>query len=172
MYFISPWRQIPQCYLQNNGQSYIVTFTPQPLSYCIGILTHLKLCFADAIHNFKWVKMIQIWPNGGQLFWILADLCQILRHVWKVLFNVQIKNANSNIIGIGGWRVNSLNRYCCQPYMELVCGCGFLPTSSRNVARYDERHKDKRRKPNAGKWPDQFWWHQKTEASGEVHSRI
>ena len=26
----------------------------------IGIFTHLKLCLADAIHNFKWVKIIQI----------------------------------------------------------------------------------------------------------------
>ena len=25
-----------------------------------GIFTHIKLCFADAIHNFKWVKIIQI----------------------------------------------------------------------------------------------------------------
>ena len=30
--------------------------------------THLKLCLADAIHNFKWVKIIQIWQNGGQLY--------------------------------------------------------------------------------------------------------
>ena len=26
------------------------------------------LCLADAIHNFKWVKIIKIWQNGGQLF--------------------------------------------------------------------------------------------------------
>ena len=25
-----------------------------------GIFTHLKLCLADAIHNSKWVKIIQI----------------------------------------------------------------------------------------------------------------
>ena len=25
----------------------------------------LTLCLADAIHNFKWVKIIQIWQNGG-----------------------------------------------------------------------------------------------------------
>ena len=29
-------------------------------SYLIVIFTHLKLCLADAIHNFKWVKIIQI----------------------------------------------------------------------------------------------------------------
>ena len=40
--------------------------------------THLKLCLADAIHNFKWVKIIQIWQNGGQLFSNLAGWCHIL----------------------------------------------------------------------------------------------
>ena len=39
--------------------------------------THLKLCLADAIHNFKWVKIIQIWQNG-QLFANLAGWCHIL----------------------------------------------------------------------------------------------
>ena len=24
--------------------------------------------WSDAIHSFKWVKIIQIWRNGGQLF--------------------------------------------------------------------------------------------------------
>ena len=48
------------------------------------IFTHLKLCLADAIHNFKWVKIIQIWQNGGQLFSNSADLCHILYwHVQK-----------------------------------------------------------------------------------------
>ena len=36
------------------------------------------VCLADAIHNFKWVKIIQIWQNGGQLFSNLADWCHIL----------------------------------------------------------------------------------------------
>ena len=31
----------------------------------------------DAIHNFKWVKIIQIWQNGGQLFSNLAGWCHI-----------------------------------------------------------------------------------------------
>ena len=38
----------------------------------------LKLCLADAIHNFKWVKIIQIWQNEGQLFSNIADWCHIL----------------------------------------------------------------------------------------------
>ena len=37
-----------------------------------------KLCLADAIHNFKWVKIIQIWQNGGQLFLNHADWCHNL----------------------------------------------------------------------------------------------
>ena len=31
------------------------------------------MCLADAIHNFKWVKIIQIWQNGGHLFSNIAD---------------------------------------------------------------------------------------------------
>ena len=31
-----------------------------PSSSLIEIFTHLKLCLADAIHNFKWVEIIQI----------------------------------------------------------------------------------------------------------------
>ena len=50
----------------------------KPPNYLIGIFTHLKLCLTDAIHNFKWVKLIQIWQNGGQLFTNLADWCHIM----------------------------------------------------------------------------------------------
>ena len=67
-------------------------------SYCIVILEvgitpitaklfnlnfhHLKLCLADAIHNFKWVKKNQIWQNGGQLFSNFAGWCLIyLYHI-------------------------------------------------------------------------------------------
>ena len=45
--------------------------TLDPPNYSIGILTYLELRLADAIHYFKWVKIIQIWQNGGQLFQIL-----------------------------------------------------------------------------------------------------
>ena len=31
-----------------------------------------------AIHNFKWLKIIQILQNGGQLFFNIADWCHIL----------------------------------------------------------------------------------------------
>ena len=52
--------------------------TLKPPNYSIWIFTHLKLCLADAIHNFKWVKIIQIWQYGGQLFSNIADWCHIL----------------------------------------------------------------------------------------------
>ena len=56
----------------------MVLLTLQPPIYSIWIFTHLKLCLADAIHNFKWVKIIQIWQNGSQLFSNIADWCHIL----------------------------------------------------------------------------------------------
>ena len=42
------------------------------------IFTHLKLCLADAIHNLKWMEIIQIWQDGGQLFSNLAGWYHIL----------------------------------------------------------------------------------------------
>ena len=36
------------------------------------------LCLADAIHNVKWVKIMQIWQNGDQLFSNRADWCHIM----------------------------------------------------------------------------------------------
>ena len=44
---------------------------PLPPIYSIWIFTHLKFCLADAIH--KWVKIMQIWQNGGQKLANLAD---------------------------------------------------------------------------------------------------
>ena len=37
-----------------------------------------SLTWSDAIHNFKWVKIIQIWQNGGQQFSNLTDWCYVL----------------------------------------------------------------------------------------------
>ena len=51
---------------------------PLPPNYSIWIFTHLKLYLADAIHNFKWMKIIQIRQNGDQLFSNIADLCHNL----------------------------------------------------------------------------------------------
>ena len=53
-----------------------LTFNRQIIQFLI--FTHLKLCLADAIHNFKWVKIIQIWQNRSQLFSNLIGWCQIL----------------------------------------------------------------------------------------------
>ena len=43
------------------GQNKYLTLNPP--NYLI--VTHLNLCLADAIHNFKWVKIIQISQNAG-----------------------------------------------------------------------------------------------------------
>ena len=60
---------------RKNVQNFL---TLEPPNYSIWIFTHLKLCLADAIHNFKWVKIIQIWQNRSQLFSNLAGWCHIL----------------------------------------------------------------------------------------------
>ena len=52
--------------------------TLSPTNYSIWIFTHSKLYLADAIHNFQWVKIIQIGQNGGQLFSNIADWCHLL----------------------------------------------------------------------------------------------
>ena len=57
-----------QIYTAKSTSLYIVTLVLNllPPNYSIWIFTNLKLCLADAIHNFKWVKIIQIWQTGGQ----------------------------------------------------------------------------------------------------------
>ena len=46
-----------------------------PPNFLIVFFTRLKLCLADAIHNFKWGKIIPILRNGGQRFWfVLFDV--------------------------------------------------------------------------------------------------
>ena len=59
----------------------IFSACPCPVYLSVGILTgistHLKLCFSDAIHNFKWVNIIVEHynrQNGGQQFWNLVDV--------------------------------------------------------------------------------------------------
>ena len=52
--------------------------TLSPPNHSIVIFNHLKLCLADAIHNFKGVKIIQISQNESQLFSNIADSCHIL----------------------------------------------------------------------------------------------
>ena len=47
--------------------NYLYLLTLQPPNHSIWIFTHLWLCLTDAIHNFKWVKIIQIWQNGGHI---------------------------------------------------------------------------------------------------------
>ena len=50
-----------------------LTLDPLTTNYSTGIITHLKLCLADVIHNFRWEKIIQFWQNGGQQISNLAD---------------------------------------------------------------------------------------------------
>ena len=52
--------------------------TQSPPNHSIEICAHLKLCLANAIHNFKLVKIIQIWQNEGEIFSDFADWCHIL----------------------------------------------------------------------------------------------
>ena len=63
----------------------LTCLTLQLPSYLIGISTHLMLCLSDAIHNFKWVNIIQSW---GQRFWNRAD--------WQLVFNVPSNYWNNN----------------------------------------------------------------------------
>ena len=51
----------------------LTSLTLELPNYSIWIFTHFKLCLSDAIHNLKWVKIIQIWQNGGQIFSNIAD---------------------------------------------------------------------------------------------------
>ena len=91
-----------------------VNLTLQPPDYSIGIFTHLKLCLADAIHNFKWVKIIHIWQNGCNYFQIL--LINVTFFL-QICFKAHRERANDKcrkriggpIIGTGGQRVKALN---------------------------------------------------------------
>ena len=56
-----------------------VPLTLWPPNYSILIFSYLKLCLADAIHNFKWQKIIQIWQKGGQIFTYFADWCHMFK---------------------------------------------------------------------------------------------
>ena len=46
-----------------------ITYNPLSAELFIGIFTHLNLCLADAIHNFKWVKITYIYT-------LYLNICQ------------------------------------------------------------------------------------------------
>ena len=52
-YMFAPLRELG--FFGNLGALGVLQYwlTLEPLNYSIGIFTHLKLCLADAIHNFK-----------------------------------------------------------------------------------------------------------------------
>ena len=56
------WRECMPIVLTTLNQCWVNPITDK---YLIEIFNHFKLCLADAIHNLKWLKIIQIWPNGG-----------------------------------------------------------------------------------------------------------
>ena len=66
-------RAKPRSHLTNAVPTILVNF------FCGFLKAAMeKLCLADAIHNFKWVKIMQIWQNGGQFFSNRADWCHII----------------------------------------------------------------------------------------------
>ena len=58
------------------SRSCVLTLLPP--KYLIGIFTHANVCLPDAIHDFKWVKIILIWQNGVQRFWNLVEWCHVI----------------------------------------------------------------------------------------------
>ena len=53
-----------------------INVTACPKHPHLWIITHL--CLTDAIHNFKWGEIIQIWQNGGQRFGNPVDWGHVL----------------------------------------------------------------------------------------------
>ena len=51
------------------------------------------LCLIDAIYNYKWVKILQIWQIDFEIL-----LFDVTFHIWNMVFNVLIQNAKTNII--------------------------------------------------------------------------
>ena len=61
------------------------------------IFTHLKLCIASARHNFKWVKIIQIWQNEGQPRPTHTYLSSFMLRIWITLHTCYI-NVNKDVV--------------------------------------------------------------------------
>ena len=73
-------------------QRFNLALTLQP-SYLIIIFTLLKLCLADAVHNFKRVKIIQIFDEMDVKHFdiFLIGVTFYLQRVQKLVFYVLIK---------------------------------------------------------------------------------
>ena len=79
--FIPFYQPIKSLFLER-FKMFGLRLTLWPPNYSIWIFTHLKLCYADAIHNFKWVKIIQIWQMEVNFFQILPfDVAFYLYHI-------------------------------------------------------------------------------------------
>ena len=70
--------------------SKLIKFAEQK-SVIITFVSKWIFSYKFAIHNFKWVNIIQIWQNGGQLFSQQTDWCHFL-YFNMLVFNVLLKN--------------------------------------------------------------------------------
>ena len=75
---VSPWKRTSYAVLATVWSWWMNPIYRIKPNYFLRIFTHLKLCLADAIHNFRWVKIIQIWQMGGKRFWHLFYWCHVL----------------------------------------------------------------------------------------------
>ena len=53
----------------------VCDLTLWPPRYLIWIFTHLKLCLADAIHNFKFVRFDKMEVNDFEILLIYVTFC-------------------------------------------------------------------------------------------------
>ena len=55
----------------------------------LEFFTHFKLCLADWIHNFKWLKIIQIWQNEGFQICFQSFIFNIFKR-WYVMWKYRM----------------------------------------------------------------------------------
>ena len=89
---------IPRNYHRN------VTFNPLSAKVFNLIFTHLKLCLATAIHNFKWVKIIHICLIWDRIFTVPNDWTSI--YLTKTSIWCDWKVLQTIIVVHSAWRVN------------------------------------------------------------------
>ena len=114
-----------------------------PPSYSIRVFTHLKLHLTDAIHNFKWLKIILISQNLDQLFSNIVDCCHVLRF-WKVLLDVLIRTKKKqiwsgldvegiNLVSTVRNNCKSRDKYIAPVSMSLISVIPFAHSATRQT---------------------------------------
>ena len=95
--------------------------------------------FLPTIHNLKWVKLIQIWQNGGQWFWNLADWCRVLSlPCTKAGLYCANKNwKNPKIIGLAH---KERFLYTISPWASTVSGYIMLPVTLERVSSFQKEN--------------------------------